>query len=255
MKFEYGQAPIKYTNGVPSHLAGEWPGIISCKFHSYKRVIHPVNSGIIFNEKEPPVAPNRKLLGPKGPTPEYIFKPSCKMVKQIGDRRDRPEGLRYIPCPSKTPIPRKERRHNFPYKEEMDKIEVEKVKNMTNSNAVGKEFKLMTLIGFAKKPYEGLPYIIKPGNKFNRILLNSLKMDDSKEDMKNMTKKQIRMLEKNIKKEEKKNLGNDIKYVQNLNEWDKIHIYKQKSQPVIPPENASNIQENNNPQVNPNNPQ
>ncbi len=38
MKFEYGKAPIKYTNGVPSHLAGEWPGITSCKFHSYKRV-------------------------------------------------------------------------------------------------------------------------------------------------------------------------------------------------------------------------
>ena len=35
MKFEYGKAPIKYTNGVPSHLAGEWPGITSCKFHSY----------------------------------------------------------------------------------------------------------------------------------------------------------------------------------------------------------------------------
>ena len=253
MKFEYGNAPIKYTNGVPSHLAGEWPGITSCKFHSYKRVIHPVNSGIIFNEKEPPVPPNRKLLGPKGPTPEYIFKPSCKMVKQIGDRRDRPEGLKYIPFPSKTPIPRKERRHNFPYKEEMDRIEVEKVKNMPNTNAVGKEFKLMTLIGFAKKPYEGLPYIIKPGNKFNRILLNSLKMDDNKEDRKNMTKKQIRMLEKQIKKEERKNLGNDIKYVQGLNDWDKRHIYKQKSPPASPPENSSNIQENT--QINPNNPQ
>ena len=73
MKFEYGKAPIKYTNGVPSHLAGEWPGITSCKFHSYKRIIHPVNCGIIFNEKEPPMPPNRKLLGPKGPTPEYVF--------------------------------------------------------------------------------------------------------------------------------------------------------------------------------------
>ena len=226
MKFEYGQAPIKYTNGVPSHLAGEWPGITSCKFHSYKRVIHPVNCGIIFNEKEPPTIPNRKLLGPKGPTPEYIFKPSCKMVKQIGDRRDRPEGLRYIPCPSKTPIPRKERRHNFPYKEEMDRIEVEKVKNMTNSNTVGKEFRLMSLIGFAKKPYEGLPYVIKPGNKFNRMILNNLKMDDNNEDRKNMTKKQIRMLERQIKNEERKNLGNDIKYVQNLNEWDKKYGQK-----------------------------
>ena len=252
MKFEYGKAPIKYTNGVPSHLAGEWPGITSCKFHSYKRVIHPVNSGIIFNEKEPPVAPNRKLLGPKGPTPEYIFKPSCKMVQPIGDRRDKPEGLRYIPCPSKTPIPRKERRHNFPYKEEMDRIEVEKVKNMTNSNAVGKEFKLMSLIGFAKKPYEGLPYVIQPGNKFNRILLNNLKMDDNNEDRKNMTKKQIRMLEREIKKEERKNLGNDIKYVQDLNEWDKKYIYKPPNQPVSPPPDNSNAQENNQNQPVPN---
>lgn len=245
MKFEYGKAPIKYTNGVPSHLAGEWPGITSCKFHSYKRVIHPINSGIIFNEKEPIAPPNRKLLGPKGPTPEYIFKPSCKMVKPMGERRDKPEGLKYIPCPSKTPISRKERRHNFPYKEEMDRIEVEKIKNMTNSNAVGKEFKLMSLIGFAKKPYEGLPYVIQPGNKFNRILLNNIKMDDNNEDRKNMTKKQIRMLERQIKKEEKKNLGNDIKYVQDLNEWDKKYIYKPLAQSVSPPQDNSNFQENN----------
>ena len=77
-------------------------------------------------------------------------------------------------------------------------------------------------------------------------------MDDNNEDRKNMTKKQIRMLEKQIKKEERKNLGNDIKYVQDLNDWDKKHIYKQ-SPPASPPENASNIQENT--QVNPNNPQ
>ena len=177
------------------------------------------------------------------------------MVKQIGDRQDWLQGLRYIPCPSKTLIPRKERRHNFPNKEEKNKIEDDKIKNMTNSNCIGKEFKLMSLIGFSKKPYEGLPYIIQPGNKFNRMLFSTIKMDDNTIDGKTMTKKQICMLEKQIKNEERKNLGNDIKYVQNLNEWDKIHIYKQKSQPVIPPENASNIQENNNPQVNPNNPQ
>ena len=118
MKFEYGKAPIKYTNGVPSHLAGEWPGITSCKFHSYKRVIHPVNCGIIFNEKEPLAPCTRKLLGPKGPTPEYIFKPSCKMVKPLTSHKDRPEGIRYIPCPSKNPEPRRERKHNFEYKDD-----------------------------------------------------------------------------------------------------------------------------------------
>ena len=250
MKFEYGKAPIKYKDGIPSHLAGEWPGITSCKFHSYKRVIRPVNCGIIFNEKEPIPPSTRKLLGPKEPTPEYVFKPSCKMVKQIGNHYDKPEGIRYIPFPSKTPILRKERRHNFPYKEEMDRIEVEKIKNMTNSNAVRNEFKLIGLVGFAKKPYEGLPYVIVPGNKFNRTQLNSLKMDDTNEDRKNMTKKQIYMLERQLKKEERKNLGNDIKYVENLNDWDKKYIYKPPSQPVSPPEN-NNTQDPNQ-QANPN---
>lgn len=49
MQVQYGQAPINYIEGVPSHKAGEWPGIKSCKFHSYKRVIRPVSQGIIFN--------------------------------------------------------------------------------------------------------------------------------------------------------------------------------------------------------------
>jgi hypothetical protein len=252
MQFIYGKAPIKYTNGVPSHLAGEWPGITSCKFHSYKRVIHPVSSGIIFNQKELPAPVNRKLLGPKGPTPEYVFKPCCKMVQQIFERGDRPEGIRYIPFPSKTPIPRKERRHNFPYKEEMDKIEVEKIKNMTNSNMVMKEFKLLSLIGFAKKPYEGLPYIIKPGNKFNRNLLNSIQIDDNYEDRKNMTKKQIRSLERKKRIEEKKNLGNDIKYVEDLIKWDKKYIYKPVNQPEEPSPNNddNNNQEKDNSKIN-----
>lgn len=92
MKFEYGEAPIKYKDGVPSHLAGEWPGITSCKFHSYKRVIRPVNCGIIFNEKEPIPPSTRKLLGPKEPTPEYVFsllvKWFNKMVIIMIDQKD-----------------------------------------------------------------------------------------------------------------------------------------------------------------------
>ena len=53
------------------------------------------------------------------------------------------------------------------------------------------------------------------------------------------------MLEREIKKEERKNLGNDIKYVQDLNEWDKKYIYKPPNQPVSPPPDNSNTQENN----------
>ena len=242
MKFEYGKAPIKYTNGVPSHLAGDWPGITSCKFHSYKRVIHPVNNGIIFNEKEPLAPPTRKLLGPKGPTPEYIFKPSCKMVKPLTSHNDKPEGIKYIPCPSKTSIPRKERKHNFEYKEEKDRIEFEKAKNMSNNNIVKREFNLMELIGFAKKPYEGIPFTIHPGNAFNKRILDGLIMDDDNnmKNEKDMTKKQLKIIKKKKKEEERKDYENMMKYMKNLDEWDKKYIYK--SQPPLnePPSGEKN---------------
>ena len=243
MKFEYGKAPIKYTNGVPSHLAGEWPGITSCKFHSYKRVIHPVNCGIIFNEKEPLAPSTRKLLGPKGPTPEYIFKPSCKMVKPPTSNKDRPEGIKYIPCPSKNSETRRERKHNFEYKEEKDRIEFEKASNMSNNNIVKREFNLMGLIGFAKKPYEGIPFTICPGNVFNRRMMNNLIMDDESEikNKKDLTKKQIRIIEKRKKEEEKRDYENMMRYMKNLDEWDKKYIYKPQPKPQIPPENTNNV--------------
>ena len=48
MQFVYGKAPLNYIDNIPAHKAGEWPGIKSCRFHSYKRVIRPVNCGIIL---------------------------------------------------------------------------------------------------------------------------------------------------------------------------------------------------------------
>ncbi len=156
MQFVFGKAPLNYIDGVPAHKAGEWPGIKSCRFHSYKRVIRPVNCGIIFNENEPLLPPRRKLLGPTQPTPEYVFRPSCKMVPQPNNHYDRPEGLRYIPFPTKDSVPRPEKRHEFPYKRELDRIEVEKNKKMTNANWVRNEFKLLSTIGFMKQPYKTL---------------------------------------------------------------------------------------------------
>ena len=45
------------------------------------------------------------------------------MVKPLTSHKDRQEGIKYIPFPSKDPEPRKERKHNFVYKEEQDRIE------------------------------------------------------------------------------------------------------------------------------------
>ena len=57
MQLHYGKAPINYIDGVPAHLAGEWPGLKSSKFHSYRKIIYPISQGVIFNEKEPPLLP------------------------------------------------------------------------------------------------------------------------------------------------------------------------------------------------------
>jgi len=156
MQFVYGQAPLKYIGDVPAHKAGEWPGIKPCRFHSYKRVIRPVNCGIIFNENEPLLPPRRKLLGPTQPTPEYVFRPCCKMVKAPNNHLDKPEGLKYIPFPTKEYIPRPEKRHEFPYRRELERIENERNTKMTNANIVRNEFKLFSTIGFAKHPFKHL---------------------------------------------------------------------------------------------------
>ena len=97
MQYEYGVAPLNYTNGIPTHKAGEWPGKLSCKFHSYKRVIRPLDHGIIYNQFEPTFVPKKKLLGP-GPSPEYVFKPSFRLLKYDFslEHKEKPKGLKYI---------------------------------------------------------------------------------------------------------------------------------------------------------------
>ena len=180
MQFIYGQAPIKFINDIPAHKAGEWPGIKSCKFHSYKRVIRPVDCGVIFNEKEPLPPPRRKLLGPKSPTPEYIFRPSCRMVNDYHKNIDRPEGLRYIPFPSKEPVSRPEKRHEFPYKRELKKNEIEKNKRMNSLDLFRTEFKVMSNIGFSKQQFKNMTNQQLLEYNFTRDRFGALKMNKIK---------------------------------------------------------------------------
>ena len=180
MKFEYGKAPIKYTNGVPSHLAGEWPGITSCKFHSYKRVIRPVDCGVIFNEKEPLPPPRRKLLGPKTPTPEYVFGPSCRMIPNPIKNIDRAEGLKYIPFEAKEIKDRPEKRHEFPYRREMDLREQEKNRRMNSLDIFRTEFKVMSNIGFSKQQFKNMTNQQLLDYNFTRDQFGALKMNKIK---------------------------------------------------------------------------
>ena len=198
MQFVYGKAPLNYIDNIPAHKAGEWPGIKPCRFHSYKRVIRPVNNGIIYNENEPILPPKRKLLGPTQPTPEYVFRPSCKMVPQPNNHYDRPEGLRYIPFPSRGYIPRPEKRHEFPYKRELDRAEIEKNKKMTNAHIVSNEFRLLSQIGFSKQPYKNLTNQQLLSYNFTKDQFGALKMNKIMKNDKNLSK--------TVKEENKKNL-------------------------------------------------
>ena len=180
MQFIYGKAPINYIDNIPAHKAGEWPGIKSCKFHSYKRVIRPVDCGVIFNEKEPLPPPRRKLLGPKGPTPEYVFRPSCRMVPNPNKIIDRAEGLKYIFFEKKESKERPERRHDFPYRREIDIREQEKNRRMNSLDIFRNEFKVMSNIGFSKQQFKNMTNQELLDYNFTRDQFGALKMNKIK---------------------------------------------------------------------------
>ena len=154
MQLEYGVAPLSYTNGIPTHKAGEWPGILSCKFHSYKRVIRPKEHGIIYNQFESPFVPRRKILRTNFYSPEYSFKPHRKMITEEFSHENKPKGLKYINFQTE---PRKfmvEKKHFFPYKTQKENDEYNNFKNLPNSKIIRNEVKLlMQENGFHKKNY------------------------------------------------------------------------------------------------------
>ena len=238
MQFIYGKAPIKFTDGTPSHLAGEWPGIKSCRFHSYRKVINPIDHGIIYNQNEPTLKPNKKLLGPQEPSPEFVYKPCAKRVileKEIL----KPKGKKCLPFPSKPIIPLKEKKHRFLYKIEQDKISREEMKTQPNDFFVKKELKYLARSrGFFPKKYyyvNDAKLLMTMGNNGNGI--NNLNFDDEihyDEEYEMLTKKQ--KLELKLKKirENRINLNKEIELVKSLTDWDKKFFPKPEKKVVLP---------------------
>ena len=72
-----------------------------------------------------------------------------------------------------------------------------------------------------------------------------MELDDKNEfnNGKNLTRKQKRIIEKKKKEEEKKDYESMLKYMKNLDEWDKKFIYK--SQQQNNPPQANNNADNN----------
>ena len=230
MQYEYGVAPITYTNGIPTYKAGEWEGKLSCKFHSYKRIIRPKDHGIIYNQFEAPFVPKRKILNP-GHSPEFIFRPSCKMVNGEFSHDIKPKGLKYINFQTE---PRKlmdEKKHYFPYRIQKEKDENELNKKMDNEYFVHNEFKVIGEKGFGDRPYDNVTNRRLLGMNFIKDQFGRIRFDEENDPYR--TKKQIKMDKINERKVIKENLKKDINYVHNLNNWEKTNFPKSKVEPVI----------------------
>ena len=51
MNFELLKAPMLYISGNPAYKTGEWAGKLSCKFGPTRKMIRPIDEGVIFHGK------------------------------------------------------------------------------------------------------------------------------------------------------------------------------------------------------------
>ena len=241
MILEYRKAPINYINGIPSHLAGEWPGLKPSKFHSYRKVIRPLSSGIIFNETSQLILPKRAGYQPFKPSPELIFKPCCKIFpkkQQPQEYKEKIEGIKKFQPIFRPIINRPEKRHKFPYKDEIINKENERLKSATMREIVNEEIKRAnSAFGFRKGEFS---LKIKYNNTFQRNFnFNEDNIDYINESL--LTERDIKILNKKKKIRDIFNLNNDINYVKNLINWDKKYFPKIKSRNT----NLTNIEQSN----------
>ena len=223
LEFKYGKAPIYYVDGVPGYKAGEWPGLKSNKFGNTRRIINPMDSGIIFNEKEKLPPPRRKLLGP-GPSPEYQFRPCLKMVTQDFERYNKPQGIRVVNQEFTPSRLEPERRHRFRYLEERAKEDKENERKLTISNYVKNEMKLMEVGGGFVRNSNTITN--KQLYKMNFIKKGGLIRLETEPDFFNIKQRE---------RERKK----DMNYVSNLNKWESNILKKYEIKPKEPTVNES----------------
>ena len=206
MEFIYGKAPNYYIGGVPGYKAGEWPGIKSCKFANTRRIIHPKDQGIIYNEQEPVLPPRRRLLGPS-PSPEYIFKPCIRMVTSVPNHVPKISSLKPIQQEVTIAKPEPEKRHRFDYLETKNKERVERERQFSKSNFVKNEMKMYMNGGGCKKGFSNL------SNKY--LLALRLRRKGNKIEI--ISENEYGIIDREQMSRDKKR---DLKYVKRLTEWD-----------------------------------
>lgn len=152
-----------------------------------------------------------------------VFRPCLRLVQRKNNHIDKPQGIRYIPAPSKPSIFPTGKRHVFPYREEK-KLQLQR--NKSAVDIVRKEFKLLANIGFVKKN-DNIPNKQLLDMTFVRNQIGILQMDDDNitnnnaKGKKHCTTRQIRDIKRNEKNKREVERQKDVDYVSNLNKWDK----------------------------------
>ena len=154
MQLQYLNAPMYYIEGIPAYKTGEWMGQKGCKFGPTRKIVRPVNNEnpiLTGNHGTAHIMPRKKHFE-YNPTPEYVFRPCCKMVNENFNRKERIESIKPVKQEIIIHKERPERKHQFGYLENRD-FEIKSKLNSGTEENIKQEFKNMIKIGFSKQKY------------------------------------------------------------------------------------------------------
>ena len=94
-------------------------------------------------------------------------------------------------------------------------------RNMSAADAVRKEFRLMSNIGFGKKELENLPNDKILNIRFKRDPFGTIRMDEDNDYKGPKTRSQLRQEKRALKTAKARQIQRDSEYVSNLSNFDK----------------------------------
>lgn len=238
---EYIEAPLYKIEGIPAHIAGEWPGHKSNKFDRTRKCIKSndmpdILHGCDFFNQNP-----RKKHFTFPPTKEFEFKPCIKVFKEAYyTSKDIDEEKEIWPAKGQDlAINLEPKKHYFNFKDTYMKNIIKKHQEQEKKIYVKDELQYLSKIGlmqdkeeFAKKIQEARSEDnIKEFNKMSLSLdknsllrhqLNELKSKPLKKNHDYLSKRrEMALQEMKLKLE---NMKKDIDYVKDLETWDRKFI-------------------------------
>ena len=220
-------APVYKINNIPASQAGEWPGIKSNKFEKTKKIIRAVESGIFFTKIEPKKRTMHRSLSAIS-SPEYVFKPGVKRIKQVDNRTLHQLGEGIFPTPPEVScfIPKvyefqKIEKYHLKKMEEHNKLLNENL--IMNKTQISNDIKSSNKTGFTKEFFENVSNNKLLGVHLNKDLYYKFKNNNQHKkninEFINNSRKARKLME--VKKEynlkiKQENFNKDVEYVKSL---------------------------------------